>query len=59
RARHHGDICRIEVGYHELDTVFTAKNRDFLVKEIKKLGYKYVTLDLSGYRTGSTNGLEK
>ncbi|MCM8527787.1 MAG: ATP-dependent sacrificial sulfur transferase LarE [Lentisphaeraceae bacterium] len=59
RARHHGDICRIEVGYDEIDTVFNPENRDFLVKEIKKLGYSFVTLDLSGYKTGSTNGTQK
>ena len=59
RARHHGDICRIEVGYDEINSLLDESIRQTLVKEIKKLGYKYVTLDLSGYRTGSTNGLEK
>lgn len=59
RARHHGDICRIEVGEEEIDLLLNSEKRLWLVKEIKKLGYKYVTLDLSGYRTGSTNGIEK
>lgn len=56
RARHHGEICRIEIGVDEIDTLLRSEKRNFLVKEIKKLGYKFVTLDLSGYRTGSTNG---
>lgn len=59
RARHHGDICRIEVGEEEIDLLLDTEKRLWLVKEIKKLGYKFVTLDLNGYRTGSTNGLEK
>lgn len=56
RARHHGDICRIEIGSDEIDSILSSTKREFLVKEIKKLGYKYVTLDLAGYLTGSTNG---
>ena len=58
RARHHGDLCRIEVGHDEINTLLNSDKRTWLVNEIKKLGYKFVTLDLSGYRTGSTNGLQ-
>ena len=57
RARHHGELCRIEVGQNEIEKLLSSERRDWLLNEIKKLGYKYVTLDLSGYRTGSTNGL--
>ena len=56
RARHHGDICRIEVSPEELE--FIMQKREFISHEVKKLGYKFVTLDLDGYRTGSTNGVQ-
>ena len=56
RARHHGDLCRIEVAPDEVEVLLNSSKRDWLVNEIKKLGYKFVTLDLSGYKTGSTNG---
>jgi uncharacterized protein len=54
RARHHGDICRIEIAEGEIDSAF--KKRKEISREIKKLGYKYVSLDMDGYRSGSTNG---
>ena len=53
RARHHGEICRIEVD--EADLTKALEHRSFIVAELKKLGYKFVTLDLSAYRTGSTS----
>lgn len=57
RARHHGEVCRIEVGEDDFPVVFEKKNRAFLVNGLRKIGYKHVALDLAGYRTGSTNGL--
>jgi uncharacterized protein len=57
RARHHNDICRIEVALDELEMVIL--NRESISASIKKLGYRFVTLDLCGYRTGSTNGEKK
>ncbi len=56
RARHHGDICRIELEENELEKFLLSGKRSWLVNEVKKLGYKFVTLDLTGYKTGSTNG---
>ena len=53
RARHHGDLCRLEVD--ELDFGKVLEHRLFIVAEVKKLGYKFVTLDLMAYRTGSTS----
>ena len=57
RARHHGDICRIEVADSDIEMAFSQRKR--LCQEIKKLGYKFVTLDLEGYRSGSTNGVDR
>jgi len=55
RVRHHGDIARIEVADEEmpraLDPVLTRQ----MFSVLKGLGFKYVTLDLEGYRTGSLN----
>jgi uncharacterized protein len=53
RARHHGDLCRIEVDEESFAVV--AKQRQQLVINIKALGYRYVTLDLCEYKTGSTS----
>ncbi len=51
RVRHHENIARIEIGDKKTNL---EKLRD-AAKKIKKLGFKYVTLDLEGYRTGSLN----
>jgi uncharacterized protein len=55
RLRHHGDIARIEVDEKEMPLVMNAKVRADIVDKLKSLGYRYVTLDLIGYRTGSLN----
>lgn len=55
RVRHHDTIARIELGAKELDLFWEGSQRDKIVKHFKSLGYKYVTLDLEGYRTGSMN----
>lgn len=55
RVRHHGDIARIEVADVEmgraLDSTMTAR----MAAALKALGFKFVALDLEGYRTGSLN----
>lgn len=53
RLRHHDNIARIETSIVDIKKVLL--HRDRIVKEIKGHGYKYVTLDLEGYRTGSMN----
>lgn len=55
RLRHHGEIARIEVLPDELERAASAAVREKLVTALKRLGYRYVTLDLEGYRTGSLN----
>ena len=55
RLRHHDSIARIEVGADELETIASATIRRRIVKYLKGLGYKYVALDLEGYRSGSLN----
>ncbi|MDZ4860183.1 MAG: ATP-dependent sacrificial sulfur transferase LarE [Candidatus Hydrogenedentes bacterium] len=56
RARHHGDTCRIEIDPHDIPKLVDDAIRQAIVREVTAAGYKFVTLDLSGYRTGSTAG---
>lgn len=55
RVRHHGTIARIEVAKEELSRFFNLELINDVSNALKALGFKYVTLDLSGYRTGSMN----
>ena len=56
RVRRHGLLARIELGAHEDGSaLLRGETRNRLVKELKALGYRYVALDLEGYRTGSMN----
>jgi pyridinium-3,5-biscarboxylic acid mononucleotide sulfurtransferase len=57
RVRHHGEIVRIEIARDELDRAFSPEMAAQLVPIFKKLGFKYVTLDCEGYRSGSMNAL--
>ena len=56
RARHHGGLCRIEVEPEDFGKVLEPALRDELVKGLRAIGYRHVTLDLAGYRSGSTAG---
>lgn len=53
RVRDHNGLARIEVGKNERQLFFNTEVMDTLTEELKKLGFKFVTLDLEGYRTGS------
>ena len=55
RVRYHKDIARIEVGKKEIKRFFNEKFCDKIVKNLKRLGFIYIALDLEGYRTGSLN----
>ncbi|MBZ9607651.1 ATP-dependent sacrificial sulfur transferase LarE [Clostridium estertheticum] len=55
RVRHHGDIARVEVNVEERNKFFNIEMMDKVGNELKSIGFKYVTLDLLGYRTGSMN----
>lgn len=53
RVRHHGDVARIEV--EPADMAAVVEHRDRIVRRLKGLGYRYVTIDLAGFRSGSMN----
>ncbi|MEM4848425.1 MAG: ATP-dependent sacrificial sulfur transferase LarE [Ignisphaera sp.] len=59
RVRDHGYIARIEVGASERRKFFSEEIMDLVAMELKKLGYKYVALDLLGYKSGSLDELIK
>ena len=55
RVRHHDDIVRIEVSPEELPRALRGETAKKFVEIFKSLGFKFVTLDLEGYRQGSLN----
>jgi uncharacterized protein len=57
RVRHHGEIVRIEIAREELPRALTAEMAREFTSLFKQLGFKFVTLDLEGFRSGSMNQL--
>lgn len=55
RVRHHGDIARIEAPPEYLPRLFENDAHTRIVATLKEIGFKYVALDMQGYRTGSLN----
>jgi len=55
RVRHHGDVVRIEIAPEELPRALSLEMAQRIAQAFKSLGFKYVTLDLEGYRTGALN----
>ena len=53
RVRLHGDIARIELYESDFRKLMNAKIRKGIVRRLKSLGFRYITLDVEGYRTGS------
>ncbi|MCU0363358.1 MAG: ATP-dependent sacrificial sulfur transferase LarE [Bacteroidales bacterium] len=59
RVRIHGDLARIECLPGFLDKMVQKGERDNITAGLKKLGFRYISLDLEGYRTGSSNPQNK
>ena len=55
RLRHHGELARVEIDPAELSRALDPEMTSRIVQAIKPLGFRYVTLDLEGYRMGSLN----
>ena len=55
RVRHHGDVTRIEIGREDLPSALRLDVFDQLSREFKRIGFKFVTIDVDGYRTGALN----
>ena len=59
RVRIHGDLARIEILPDDFDRIMLPTVRGQIISALKEYGFSYVTLDLSGYRTGSMNEVLK
>jgi len=57
RVRHHGDIVRIEIAALDLPRAMAPEMARHFIRVFKELGFKYVTLDLEGFRSGSMNDI--
>ena len=57
RVRHHGEMVRLEIAHEELPRALTAEMAREFTTVFKGLGFKFVTLDLEGFRSGSMNQL--
>jgi uncharacterized protein len=57
RVRHHGEIVRIEIARDELPRALSPGMAKEFTRIFKALGFKFVTLDLEGFRSGSMNSL--
>jgi len=57
RVRHHGEIARIEIAREEMPRALTPDMAAAFTRIFKPLGFKFVTLDLEGFRSGSMNAL--
>lgn len=57
RVRHHGNIVRIEIAAEEMPRALSPEMAAEFTRVFKALGFKFVTLDLEGFRSGSMNAL--
>lgn len=55
RVRDHGEIARIEVGQDELIRILEGERGTRISRRVKELGFRFVTIDLEGYRPGGVN----
>ena len=59
RVRHHDELVRLEIAPAELSSALRREVVDELARKFRALGFRYVTLDLHGYRTGALNEVLK
>ena len=55
RVRHHGDVARLEIPHDQLGLILDEGRRERIVAGLKAAGYRFVALDLQGFRSGSLN----
>jgi uncharacterized protein len=59
RVRHHDQLVRLEIAPAELERALSRQIVDELARRFRALGFRYVTLDLHGYRSGAMNEILK
>jgi len=57
RVRHHGELARVEIARAELPRALSMEMLDSITAALKQAGFQYVTLDCSGFRSGSMNAI--
>ncbi len=57
RVRHHGELARVEIARNELPRALSMEMLDAITKALKQAGFQYVTLDCTGFRSGSLNAI--
>jgi len=55
RVRYHADTARIEVPEEDIQILMKPENRLMIIESLKALGFKFVSLDMEGYKSGSLN----
>ena len=55
RVRYHGDVARLEVEQSKIARIFEPSIRETIDREFKKIGFRFVAIDLKGFRSGSLN----
>ncbi len=55
RVRNHGELARLEIAPAEIEKVLNKTHTDLIAEKFRELGFRYVTLDLHGYRSGAMN----
>ena len=55
RVRYHGDVARLELEQSEIARIFEPVTRETVEREFKKIGFRFVAIDLKGFRSGSLN----
>jgi uncharacterized protein len=57
RVRHHGELARVEIARDELPRALSMDMLDAITAALKQAGFQYVTLDCTGFRSGSLNAI--
>jgi len=55
RVRYHGDVARLELEQGAIARAFEPAIRDRIDREFKRIGFRFVAVDLRGFRSGSLN----
>jgi pyridinium-3,5-biscarboxylic acid mononucleotide sulfurtransferase len=55
RVRYHGEVARLEVESREIPRLMEAEVRERVDRELRQIGFRFVTIDLKGFRSGSLN----
>ena len=57
RVRHHGELARVEIARNELPRALSMEMLDAITAALRQAGFQYVTLDCTGFRSGSLNAI--